>query len=183
MAKVHTGTQAPRTGGEPLAPPIERAGALRWMRDNLFNSPLNAALTLLAIWFLWTTIPPILVYTLVHFGQAGYVLTILPALVILLARILLAALARVAERVPRAPLGAALTAVWHLRGARRAVSAADLTPAARRLLTIAALPMAASIAYEWGTGDVPSNLARAATGLVLGAAVAYVILAAAESTR
>jgi hypothetical protein len=63
-------------------------------------------------WFLlaWT-IPPVLVYTLVHFGQAGYVLTILPALVILLARILLAALARVAERVPRAPVGAALTAV------------------------------------------------------------------------
>ena len=36
-------------------------------------------------WFLilWT-VPPVLVYTLVHFGQAGYVLTFLPALVILL---------------------------------------------------------------------------------------------------
>src|SRR5581483_5853463 len=35
-------------------------------------------------WFLlgWT-LPPLLVYTLVHFGQAGYVLTFLPALVIL----------------------------------------------------------------------------------------------------
>ncbi len=30
------------------------------------------------------TVPPVLVYTLVHFGQAGYVLTFLPALVILL---------------------------------------------------------------------------------------------------
>jgi hypothetical protein len=39
------------------------------------------------------TIPPVLVYTLVHFGQAGYVLTFLPALVILLSRVLLAALA------------------------------------------------------------------------------------------
>jgi 4-amino-4-deoxy-L-arabinose transferase-like glycosyltransferase len=60
-------------------------------------------------WFLlvWT-VPPVLVYTLVHFGQAGYVLTFLPALVILLARVLLAALARVAERVPRAPARAAL---------------------------------------------------------------------------
>ena len=40
-------------------------------------------------WFLlaWT-VPPVLVYTLVHFGQAGYVLTFLPALVILLARVL-----------------------------------------------------------------------------------------------
>src|SRR2546426_4605444 len=38
-----------------------------------------------AEWFLvgWT-VPPIVVYTLVHFGQAGYVLTFLPALVVLL---------------------------------------------------------------------------------------------------
>ncbi|MBI3638072.1 MAG: DUF2723 domain-containing protein [Candidatus Rokubacteria bacterium] len=45
-------------------------------------------------WFLmgWT-IPPFLVYTLVHFGQAGYVLTFLPALVILLSRVLVAMLA------------------------------------------------------------------------------------------
>src|SRR5258706_3542015 len=62
-------------------------------------------------WFLlaWT-VPPVLVYTLVHFGQAGYVLTFLPALVILLARVLLAALARVAERVPSVPARATLTA-------------------------------------------------------------------------
>jgi hypothetical protein len=41
-------------------------------------------------WFLvaWTA-PPALVYVLVHFGQAGYVLTFLPALVILLTRVLL----------------------------------------------------------------------------------------------
>lgn len=44
-------------------------------------------------WFLlgWT-VPPLLVYTLVHFGQAGYVLTFLPALVVLLARVLMTAL-------------------------------------------------------------------------------------------
>ncbi|HXH85149.1 MAG TPA: glycosyltransferase family 39 protein, partial [Candidatus Tectomicrobia bacterium] len=47
------------------------------------------------------TVAPVLVYTLVHFGQAGYVLTFLPALVILLTRVLLAALARAAERLPR----------------------------------------------------------------------------------
>jgi hypothetical protein len=62
-------------------------------------------------WFLLTwTVPPVLVYTLVHFGQAGYVLTFLPALVILLSRVLLAALARAAERVPAAPARAALAA-------------------------------------------------------------------------
>jgi general L-amino acid transport system permease protein len=62
MAEVHAETQTPRTGreAEPLAPPTERVGALRWMRDNLFNSPLNAVLTLLAVWLLWRTIPPIL---------------------------------------------------------------------------------------------------------------------------
>jgi general L-amino acid transport system permease protein len=60
MAEVRAERQVPHAGGEPLAPPIERVGALRWMRDNLFNSPLNAVLTLLAVWLLWTTIPPIL---------------------------------------------------------------------------------------------------------------------------
>jgi uncharacterized membrane protein len=79
--------------------------------------------------------------------------------------------------------GAALTAVAYLWGVRRSIPGADLTPAARRLLTIAAVPMAASIVYEWSTGDVPSNLARAATGIILGAAVAHVILAAVDSTR
>jgi hypothetical protein len=49
-------------------------------------------------WFLvgWT-LPPVLVYTLVHFGQAGYVLTFLPALVILLARVLMASLSGTAD--------------------------------------------------------------------------------------
>ncbi|MBI2203415.1 MAG: DUF2723 domain-containing protein [Candidatus Rokubacteria bacterium] len=50
--------------------------------------------TFLAAW----TIPPVVVYTLVHFGQAGYVLTFLPAIVILLSRVLIAAI------VPPAPL-------------------------------------------------------------------------------
>ena len=59
------------------------------------------------------TIPPVLVYTLVHFGQAGYVLTFLPALVILFSRVLLAALAdapTLASR-PRARAVLATTAV------------------------------------------------------------------------
>ena len=44
-------------------------------------------------WFLlgWTA-PPLLVYTLIHFGQAGYVLTFLPALVVLFSRVLTTAL-------------------------------------------------------------------------------------------
>jgi hypothetical protein len=52
-------------------------------------------------WFLlgWTA-PPVLVYILVHFGQAGYVLTFLPALVILLSRVLLTALGEAAGALP-----------------------------------------------------------------------------------
>ena len=66
--------------------------------------PLAAA-SLLTVWYVrrwgWTsrewfllawTVPPVLVYTLVHFGQAGYVLTFLPALVIFLSRVLVTAL-------------------------------------------------------------------------------------------
>jgi 4-amino-4-deoxy-L-arabinose transferase-like glycosyltransferase len=53
-------------------------------------------------WFLvgWT-VPPVLVYTLVHFGQAGYVLTFLPALVVLLSRVMLAALGAAVVAGPR----------------------------------------------------------------------------------
>jgi hypothetical protein len=62
-------------------------------------------------WFLalWT-VPPVVVYTLVHFGQAGYVLTFLPALIVLLSRVLLAGLGRLGERVPSAPVRAAFAA-------------------------------------------------------------------------
>jgi hypothetical protein len=53
-------------------------------------------------WFLvaWAT-PAVLVYTLVHFGQAGYVLTFLPALVILLSHVLLNALGSALAPRPR----------------------------------------------------------------------------------
>ncbi len=64
-------------------------------------------------WFLvaWT-VPPVLVYTLVHFGQAGYVLTFLPALVILLARVLIASLSG-ETGVAAAPVrGLAATRWW-----------------------------------------------------------------------
>ena len=46
-------------------------------------------------------LPPAAFYTLVHFGQAGYVLTFLPALVILLARALVEAAAVGSERLRR----------------------------------------------------------------------------------
>ncbi len=62
-------------------------------------------------WFLvlWC-VPPLLVYTLVHFGQAGYVLTFLPALVIFLSRVLLSALTDVSALAARPRVRAGLAA-------------------------------------------------------------------------
>ena len=55
-----------------------------------------------ADWFLLAWIvPPAVFYTLVHFGQAGYVLTFLPGLVILLSRALVEAAAAGSERLRR----------------------------------------------------------------------------------
>jgi 4-amino-4-deoxy-L-arabinose transferase-like glycosyltransferase len=58
-------------------------------------------------------LPSLLVCTLVHFGQAGYVLTFLPALVILLSRVMVAALGDATRPLlPRLPaLRALMTAV------------------------------------------------------------------------
>jgi 4-amino-4-deoxy-L-arabinose transferase-like glycosyltransferase len=71
-------------------------------------------------WFLtgWV-VPPVLVYTLVHFGQAGYVLTFLPALVILLARVTTATLGGACAGRPRrrlAALGATLVVIVLVNG-------------------------------------------------------------------
>ncbi|HSL48139.1 MAG TPA: glycosyltransferase family 39 protein [Candidatus Deferrimicrobiaceae bacterium] len=55
-------------------------------------------------------LPAGIFYTLVHFGQAGYVLTFLPALVILLSRVLVWAVAAGSERLRRPNWRWALTA-------------------------------------------------------------------------
>lgn len=41
-------------------PPISTAGLIGWLRQNLFSSPLNAALTLLAIYVLYQVLPPLI---------------------------------------------------------------------------------------------------------------------------
>jgi general L-amino acid transport system permease protein len=40
-------------------PPVASAGPIAWLRANLFNSPLNTALTLAAVYLLAVTIPPV----------------------------------------------------------------------------------------------------------------------------
>ena len=43
-----------------LPPPHTEVGVIGWMVQNLFSSPFNIIMTFLAIWFLWSLIPPLL---------------------------------------------------------------------------------------------------------------------------
>jgi hypothetical protein len=53
--------------------------------------------------------------------------------------------------------------------------------AAGVLLGIASLPTIVTLAYEWTTGVTPSNIVRAFAGLPVGAAVALIVLTAADN--
>ena len=46
---------------------------------------------------------------------------------------------------------------------------------ARNALLISAIPIAITLAYEWTTGATPANWIRAASGVSLGAAVAWIV--------
>ena len=46
--------------------PIKTSGSIAWMRDNLFSSPLNIILTILAAWFLWSVVPAVFNWVLVE---------------------------------------------------------------------------------------------------------------------
>jgi len=52
---------------------------------------------------------------------------------------------------------------------------ADRTRRARLLLATAFLPTAATLAFEWTTGQAPSNAVRALSGLPLGAAAVWIM--------
>ncbi len=43
----------------PAPPPVATTGAIGWLRDNLFSSPLNTALTLGALYVLYLVVPPL----------------------------------------------------------------------------------------------------------------------------
>ena len=47
-----------------LPPPVRTTGVLGWLRKNLLSSPLNIALTLASLWFLWLIVPPALNWVL-----------------------------------------------------------------------------------------------------------------------
>jgi general L-amino acid transport system permease protein len=54
---ANTNQYAPGTYPD-LPAPIKTTGAVAWVRINLLSSPLNIILTVLAVWFLWSIIPP-----------------------------------------------------------------------------------------------------------------------------
>ena len=45
---------------EALPPPTSSSGPIGWLRENLFSGVRNTILTLLALYLLWLTIPPMI---------------------------------------------------------------------------------------------------------------------------
>jgi general L-amino acid transport system permease protein len=54
-----------------LRPPAAAAGALGWLRENLFSSWFNAVLTVLALYLLYVTVPPLVRWALVDADWVG----------------------------------------------------------------------------------------------------------------
>ncbi|MBE0620731.1 MAG: amino acid ABC transporter permease [Burkholderiales bacterium] len=54
-----------------LLPPVVSTGIVGWLRKNLFDTPLNAALTLLALYLLYLTVPPFLEWALLKADWSG----------------------------------------------------------------------------------------------------------------
>ena len=56
---------------ESVGPPRIATGPLGWLRDNLLSSPLNAVLSLLALFLLYWTVPPVVDWAIVNADWAG----------------------------------------------------------------------------------------------------------------
>ena len=55
----------------PSPPPLASAGAVRWLRENLFSGWLDSALTLLALALLARAVPPLVSWALIHATWTG----------------------------------------------------------------------------------------------------------------
>jgi general L-amino acid transport system permease protein len=60
-----------QTPAAALPPPSARAGALGWLRANLFSSPFNIALTLLCVVFIAWVVPPLIRFLLTNATWSG----------------------------------------------------------------------------------------------------------------
>ena len=79
-------------------------------------------------------------------------------------------------------LGAALAALADVpRGIRTHTALALAARCARAMLFMTAVPTIVTLAHEWITGAMPSNMIRAVAAVPLGAATALLVLAAADN--
>ena len=61
-----------RTKSHPdMPPPSRQIGAIAWLRQNLFSTWLNSLLTLLAVYFLYTVIPPFVDWAILSADMSG----------------------------------------------------------------------------------------------------------------
>jgi len=63
MSDTHADTGLAFVRGEMVgeqAAPLSEHGVIGWMRHNLFDGWFNTALTLIALWIIWTVVPPLL---------------------------------------------------------------------------------------------------------------------------
>lgn len=51
---------------ESIKPPLTNIGVIGWMKANLFNGWFNSALTLLVIYLLWLSVPPLINWALIN---------------------------------------------------------------------------------------------------------------------
>src|SRR5262249_24250463 len=60
-----------RAGTADSLPPRARAGPIVWMRENLFSSWTNTALTLLALWLIYECVAAVLEWAVIHATWQG----------------------------------------------------------------------------------------------------------------
>lgn len=56
---------------EPLPPPLTQSGAIGWIRENLFSTPLNIALTFVSIALIVWVVPPLIQYMFINAVWTG----------------------------------------------------------------------------------------------------------------
>jgi general L-amino acid transport system permease protein len=66
MARAEAGKAAPD-----LAPPSASIGAIAWLRQNLFSSPLNTILTLICLYVLYRILPPLVNWAILDANFVG----------------------------------------------------------------------------------------------------------------
>ena len=52
-------------------PPVAATGIVAWLRANLFSTPLNIALTVLSVWFLYLVVPPLFEWAVLDAAWTG----------------------------------------------------------------------------------------------------------------